>query len=64
MEFSIPISIYDFMTNVAGSSYQIIFICRGHFSDVHLENVSHFTDQCCTLYQTLSTLSGKCITFY
>ena len=31
---------------------------------LHLENVSHFTDQCCTLCWNLSMLSGKCITFY
>ena len=40
-----------------------LFIVEDIFSDVHLENVSHFTDLCCTLYWKLSMLSGKCITF-
>ena len=52
MEFSISILIYDFTTlNVVGPVViRALFIVEDTFSDVHLENVSHFIDLCCTLY--------------
>ena len=62
VEFSIPISIYDFTTlNVVGSVViKSFFIVEDIFSDVHLENVPPFTDNAVSIlkFSTLSLISN------